>query len=131
MLGKPPQHVHRRCLLGIKKSPQYRRRKMFKVHCFAEGKREGKTPDEPKDYKVESQDLHWEDCSWGKFGERDDPDRRRSFTIRAFKLVDRTVYRQALKVYKTAREAIEMINSSGDMILVVYIAGKLFSAPSL
>ena len=109
MLGKQQNYVNHSCLTCKDKSPEFKRRRIFKIVCFAKGTQQGKNEDEPEAFKVEYQDLLWEDCSWGKFGQCDDPDKRRRFTINHYILADRTSYHKTLKVYITAEDAIENI----------------------
>ena len=79
MLGKPQNYVGKSCLKDKDNSPEKNRRRVFKIVCGLKG---------PKEPRVEYQDLLWEDCSFGLFGQADDPDARRLFTINHFILAD-------------------------------------------
>ena len=107
MIGKPQSYVNHSCLTSKDKETEYKRRRIFKVDCFAEGQQQGKHEDEPEAFKVEHQDLLWADCSWGMFGHYDDPDERRAFTINLNILADRTNYHKTLNVCLTAEDTFE------------------------
>ena len=66
MLGKPQNYVNHGCLTSKNKSPEFKRRRMFKDVCVAEGQQQGKNEGEPESFKVEYQDLLWAECSLGQ-----------------------------------------------------------------
>ena len=99
MFGKSQNYAGHSCLHGTDKSPEYKRRRVFKIVCGLHG------PNEPR---VEYQDLLWEDCSYGR--QADDPDARRAFTINHYILADRTSYRKTITVHSTAEDAIDKIH---------------------